>query len=336
MRGGEAIPTPGLASFGLASTALAFLGIALAPHAALTGWFTAALLLQAVPFGALMLLAAMRLVRGQWEEDLRCACEGAAGLWAAALLAFVPVLIGVWAIYDWPGAELDGSFREVWLSVVPFALRTLLWFAALAVVARSQIGGQASRGASALALLVMMLGGALLAADWLLSIGASRNSSAFGLVVPALEMCIAGAVVILLRIAHPPQLERPALLAWLLLALLLLRLYFQFLPWLFVGSGSLPDGAKWLPADDIWSRILQAIGALGIMPLFALLLPQVRRSCRAIACAAIWVLAAGTLEFGWAALAGRGAIAALTYLFAVCGLGCFAAAYLMPGRSGPR
>ena len=31
----------------------------------------------------------------------------------------------------------------------------------------------------------------------------------------------------------------------------------------------------------------------------------------------------------------RGAIAALTYLFAVCGLGSFAAAYLMPGRSGP-
>jgi hypothetical protein len=333
MRFRDTIGTWGLSGFALASTAAAFLCTAFEPRAALTGWLAAAVMLQAVPLGALVLLATMRLIPGHWEEELGGACEGAAGLWVLALAAFLPVLFGAEAIYDWPETFAGSAFQAVWLGGLPFALRTLLWFAALAMIARSQIGLHASQGASALALVVMTLGTSLLAVDWLMSLDTGFQSSGFGLTVFALEMCVAYAVVVLCRLVQPPLPQRPALLGSLLLVFLLLWLYFQFMPFLVIWSGNLPDNAKWYldRAEGAWVWALGAGMALGMAPVLALILPQVRRSPRAIAVAAISVLAGKSLEFGWLALPGRGAVAALAYFFALCGLGAFAAAYLMPG-----
>lgn len=333
MRVSDSIRALGLTGFGLLSTAAAILCIAIAPHEALTGWLAAAVVVQAVPLGGLVLLAIMRLIPGQWETELRFACEAAAGLWVLAAVAFLPVLIGVSAIYDWPMASLDTTLQDAWLSAPPFALRTLLWFAALALIARSQIGGRASGGASALALVVMTLGTSLLAMDWLTTIDTKFHSSGFGLQVFALEMCVAYAVIVLLRLVHPPAPERPAVLAALLLLFLLIWVYFQFMPYLVIWSGDLPETVEWYLDRSYggWFWLLYAIGVLGIAPLLALLLPQVRRSPRAIAYAAMSTLAGKALEFAWLTIPGRGGMAVLTFAFALGGIGAFAMAFLWPG-----
>ncbi|HKT85209.1 MAG TPA: hypothetical protein VJQ77_03875 [Novosphingobium sp.] len=333
MRVSESVRALGLTGFGLLSTGAAILCIAIAPHEALTGWLAAAVMVQAVPLGGLVLLAMMRLIPGPWEEELRFPCEAAAGLWVLAALAFLPVLIGVGVIYDWPGASPGTAFQEVWLGLLPFALRTLLWFVALALIARSQVGGRASQGASALALVVMTFGTSLLAVDWLMSIGTQFNSSGFGLQVFALEMCVAYTVIVLLRLIHPPAPRSPGVLGALLLLFLLVWVYFQSMPYLVIWSGNLPDGAQWYLDRSYggWVWALYAIGALGFLPLLALLLPQVRGSPRALAYAAIFALAGKVLEFAWFAVPGRGGMAVLAYLFALGGLGAFATAFLWPG-----
>lgn len=334
MRGGESIRSLGLFGFGIVGTAGAACCVVLAPRAALTGWMAAAVLVQAVPLGALVLLAMMRLIAGQWEAELRCACEAAAGLWVVGLLAFLPVLFGMGLIYDWPHMHLETAFQDAWLSPVPFIARALLWFAALAVIACNQVGGRASEGSSALALVVLTLGASLTAVDWLMSLDPGFHSSGFGLTVFALEMCVAYAVVVLLRLMQPPVPRNASLLGGLLIVFLLLWLYFQFMPYLVIWSGNLPDGVKWYldRAVGPWAWVLWASGLLGAAPLLALCLPQVRRSPRAVGFAGISTLAGKVLEFAWLALPGRGGMSAVTYAFALCGLGCFAAAYLSPDR----
>lgn len=337
MRPADAFRAFGLSGFGVAGVLAALAAIVVDPRAGLTGWLAAAVLLQAVPLGALVLLATMRLVPGRWESELREACEAAAGLWCFAALAFVPVLLGATAIYDWTRVPAESAFQGAWLGLLPFVLRTCAWFVALAVIARSQVGGRASQGASALALIVMTLGASVLAVDWFMSLDMAFHASGFGLTLFALQVCAAYLVILLLRLAYGRKPRRraakaPGLLGGLLIMFLLLWLYFQFMPFLVAWSGNLPDKAAWylLRGEGGWGALLYAAGLLGGVPLLAMLLPRYRRSPRALALAAICALVGKGLEFAWFALPGRGAVAVLAHGFALCGLGCLAAGFLAP------
>ena len=338
MRPADIFRNLGLTGFGVVGTLAALAAVLVDPRGALTGWLAAAVLLQAVPLGALVLLATMRLVPGRWESELREPCEAAAGLWCFAALAFVPVLLGTGAIYGWPRMWVENGFHRAWQGELPFVLRSAAWFAALAVIARSQVGGRASQGASVGALAVMALGGSLLAMDWLMSLDMQFHASGFGLTLFAIEICVAYLVVALLRLARRRGPGGRAVLPSLFIMFLALWLYFQFLPFLIVWSGDLPENAEWYLSRNQggWGWVLYAAGLLGAIPLLAMLLPSVRRSPRALALAVLSALAGKCLELAWFALPDRGAVAVLAYLFALCGLGCLSAAFLAPDGAWSR
>ena len=110
--------------------AVAALLLALAgPRDALTGWLAAAAFVAGLPAGALMLLLMMRLIAGKWVDDLAGPARLLGALWPLGALAFLPVLIGMAAIYPWFGAPPHSAFAGVWLNPVFFAARTLGWFA---------------------------------------------------------------------------------------------------------------------------------------------------------------------------------------------------------------
>lgn len=326
------VPSIGFLGFGLISTAAAACCIVLSPRSGLTGWLTAAMFLQSIPVGALMLLAAMRLGGGQRDAELRCVTEAASGLWIIALLAFLPVLLGQGMIYDRSAVTGATAWESAWHSPLPFVLRTLLWFVVLAAIACSQVGGRASKSASALALIVLTLGASLTGVDWL-SFDRRFQTPAEGLTIFALEMCVASAVVLLLRLSQPPRPARSPVSGGLLLLLLMIWLYFQAMPYLASWPGNVLQGANWyLDRGGLWTWVACAAGALSIVPLLALLLPAVRSSPRALALAALCVLAGKVLEFAWISIPGRGVIAAVSYALALGGLGSFGVAYLSPGR----
>lgn len=323
----------GLKGLGLASTAAALACFAIAPHAALGGWLNAAILVQSVPVGALLLLSFMRLIPGPYGDDLRFTCDSASGLWSLAFLAFVPVLLGALFMQEWPRSSIASALPEGWREVLPVTLRTLLWFLALAAIARILVGGQSSRVAAAGTLVVMIVGTSLLAADWLRPTSEGFATVGLGIPLFLLGMVAAGTSLVLLRLARRSEPERPDLLGWMLLVLLLLWLCSAFLFWFAWGGDGWrgPAGSYADPAREPWALLLVAAAALGVMALFMLLLPSSRHSLRVLAWAALLMLPAQALQFAWLAVGSGGAMAVLAFLLALCGLGCQAGSFLAPG-----
>ncbi|PEQ13650.1 hypothetical protein B2G71_04805 [Novosphingobium sp. PC22D] len=319
-----------VAALGGVSLAAALVCVLISPREALTGWLGAAVLFQALPMTALALLATMRLVPGEWEVDLRPVCEFAGRLWPLAALAFVPVLAGMGTIYDWSSEPAASDFQDAWLGYVPFALRTVLWFVGLGLIARGQIGRRAGEGASSAALVFLVLGGSLVAVDWLMSLDAHFHSSGFGLQVLAIEAGAAFMALLIVRMAMPGPIARPGILGGLLLTLMVVWAYFQFLPYLVIWSGNLPEGAAWYAqrGGDGWSLVLWVVIALSLAVLGALFFAQVRTRLRPLRLAAAIALAGKGLEFAWFALPGRGGLAVLAYALTLAGLAALGAAGL--------
>jgi hypothetical protein len=316
----------GLKGLGLASIAAGLACIAFAPRAALAGWLNAAILVQSVPLGALLLLAVMRVTR-LGKDELRVTCDAGSGLWSLAFLAFVPVLVGALFLQEWPHSSVASRATGGWDEALPVTLRALLWFLALAAIARVLVGGRSSRMASFLALVVMVAGGTVIAVDWIRPGGDELAAFTLGTSLFILEVVSAGAALVLLRVACPPEPKRSGPLSGLLLVLVLLWLCSAVLLWPSFRSGGMHGPAYQEP----WVLLLTLAAALVIAALLMLLLPSRRRSPRVLAWVALFMLAATVLQFAWLAVPAGGAMAVLAFLLALCGLGCQAASFLAPG-----
>jgi hypothetical protein len=166
--------------------------------------------------------------------------------------------------------------------------------------------------------------------DWLMTLDANFASSAFGAQVIAFGATEALAAMILLRLmAGTPR--HSGIMGAMLITLLLMWAYFQFMPFLIIWSGNIPDSVHWYAgrATAVWQSMIAVASVLGGVPLLALFAPQVRKSPRWLGRCAVAVLAGRALEFGWLVLPGRGWLAAIAWLVALAGLGCLAAAALL-------
>jgi hypothetical protein len=309
----------------IAALLLVFVG----PRAALTGWLGAASFIAGVPAGALMLLLIMALVSGRWVEDLRGPARLCGALWPLAALAFLPVLVGMATIYPWFGAPPHSPFAGVWLNPVFFVARTVAWFA-LGWFVAARANGVIGEGFAAGMLIALVLLDNFVGSDWLMTLDPAFASSGFGLQVISFGCCVGLAAMILLRLmAGTPR--APGVIGGLLLTLLLMWAYFQFMPFLIIWSGNLPESVAWYLArrGAGWVAALVAASVLGGVPLFALFAPQVRNSPRWLGVCAVAVLAGKAIEFAWLALPGRGPLAVLAWLVALVGLSCLAAAVLL-------
>lgn len=294
------------------------------PRAALTGWLAAASSIAGLPAGALMLVLMMALIAGRWREDLRGPGRLLGALWPLAALAFVPVLIGMAAIYPWFGAAPHSAFAGVWLNPLFFAARTVAWFA-LGWFVAARADGEVSEGFAAGTLIVLVLGDNFVGSDWLMTLDSQFASSGFGLQVISFDMTSALAAMMLLRLAAG-RVRHAGVLGGLLLTLLLLWAYFQFMPFLIIWSGNLPENVGWYVVRESTAPVIAIVAAalLGGVPLFALLAPQVRESPRWLGLCAVAVLAGKAIEFAWLALPGRGWLVLPAWLLSLAGLGCLA------------
>ena len=299
------------------------------PRAALTGWLASASLVAGLPAGALMLVLMMALIAGRWREDLRGPARLLGALWPLAGLAFLPVLIGMAAIYPWFGAAPHSAFAGFWLNPLFFAARTIGWFA-LGWFVAARANGEVSEGFAAGMLIALVLGDNFVGSDWLMTLDPKFASSGFGLQVISFDTTSALAAMILLRLAAGRP-RHAGVLGGLLLTLLLLWAYFQFMPFLIIWSGNLPENVGWYVARESTASVVGIVVAalLGGVPLFALLAPQVRRSPRWLGLCSVAVLAGKAIEFAWLALPGRGWLVLPAWLLSLAGLVCLAAYIVM-------
>lgn len=316
---GMALSLPGALAAALLVAALAL--VLVDPRAALTGWLAASVAFAAVPAGSVCLLAMMRLIPGAWGEDLRLSCEAGSLLALPALAAFVPVMLGSALIYPWGRQPPGSAFQAFWLGPLAFALRTmawfgLLWWASRELRARRRTGAVAAGGLVAFALL-----GSVVADDWLMALDARFASSAFGLQNLVLWVLLAFAVLLRLRLSVGRAPGHPAVLGGVLLTLLLLWAYIQFLTFFIAWSADMPDNARWyLARTGGWSAVAGLFGLLGGVPLLALLFPAVRGDPRRLGVACIAVIAGKLLEFAWFALPGSDAVGIAADVLASAGL----------------
>jgi hypothetical protein len=315
------------------ATLLALACTLVSVRGALSGWLAAAVVLQSLPLAGLMLLALMRLLPGAWEPVLRPSCEAAARLWPVAALAFVPVLLGLEAIYDWGRMPPTSAFQGAWLGYVQYGVRTTIRFIAFALIARSQVGRQASPTASAAALAVLVLGTSLTSLDWLMSLDPGFHSSGFGLQILSLELAAGAMVLAIARLLQRPSPDEVGLLRGLLLTCQLLWAYAQVMPFLILWSGHAPESLAWYGAraQGGWGLATIALVVLGVGTTLALMLPYVRRRSAPLLVVTALGLAGKGIEFAWFVLPGRGGVAVLAYTLALGGVACLTIARLSRG-----
>jgi len=312
---------------GLAAATLALMAVDM--RAALGGWLAASTVFSAVSAGATYLLITMRLVPGAWGEELRLAAEAGTMLTPFALIAFVPIMLGVGVIYPWATGLGLNEFKAAWLGEIAYALRTVIRFLALIWVSHRMRNRRSTTATAAAGLAVLPLLASLTAVDWLMSLDPEFSSSGFGLQFLVREVLVAFAAILLLRLGAGRQPPRLGVAGGVLLTLLLIWAYLQYMPFLTAWSGNLPPSAQWYTSrgTGIWALLAWAWAGIGLVAILLLLFPVFRTGAAWLRGISAAVLASQTLESAWITLPGFKPFALLAYALglAACTAFCMGA-----------
>lgn len=263
------------------------------PHAwlaALTAWL-------GWPLGCLGLLLIHALTGGSWGYALRPQLTAAVRTSWLLVPAAIPWLLTLPELYPWarPGAAAhlaNGFYLNrpfflgrlllylvVWLGLGAFALRALRAKSPDSALARIAPGG----------LILLALTVTFSSIDLTMSLDPRFNSSVYGLITMtemglfALSVALFGACLATSAGISP---HRLSVLGKLLLGLVLLWAYLDFMQLLIIWQSDLPAEAEWylVRNSGSWGIAAAAISATHFaLPWCALIWPQVRRSRRGIA-----------------------------------------------------
>jgi hypothetical protein len=326
----------------------AIAGWAIAPEDFPHAWLGALVAWIGWPLGCLALLLIHALTGGRWGDTIRLQLAAGLGTLWLLPLALIPLIIVLPSLYPWLRLDtaanlpnrfyLNGSFLllrtivylAVWLGLTWLVQRTL-W----------QRGSQATLARIAPAALILLAITVTFAAiDATMSLEPHFASSVYGLIEMA-EMGLFALSVSILAAVLAPAWEADGLeaLGELLMALVILRAYLDFVQFLIVWQSNLPSEAQWyLPRTTGGWGAVASLSALChfVLPFLLLLSPHVRRSRWGIAAVA-GVLVLGTVIRSWWLVlpaSGRG----LNLIDVLTMLGVFgaAAAVALSTPPGPR
>jgi hypothetical protein len=290
-----------LLSAGVVACALALLLMLFDARAALVGWLAGFALWSAVPIGALVLLLMVRLIPGTWREELEPPAQAMCLLLPLVLLAALPILLGAGALFPWAGVTREG-FQDVYLTRGFFAVRTLLFLGVLGTIAVLVATRPAwSTPIASIGLIVIVLLDTLFAVDWIMSLEPDFHSSGFGLYVLSIQVTIALAILIIVRLSTGRAGAKLQILAGLLLTALLFWAYFAFMQYVIIWSGNLPKVVAWYQhrGTGLWSVAEIIMCALGLAPMLLLFLPAARRSSAWLCALSGAVLLGKAVEVAW-------------------------------------
>ncbi len=310
---------------GGAAAVLALLAALLDPARALPGWLVAFAFWSGVPVGALFLLMLMRILPGPWSV-LAPATSVAALLMPLAVLAALPVALGLATLYPWSAGDLGTAFRSGYLSGWFAGLRSGIFFAGCIVLAiLLSLPRPGTRALATGALVVFVPFHSLIAVDWLMSLDPAFHSSVFGLYVLSIQATTALSALLIVRLVNLPAGHDPRPLGAILLTALLLWVYFAYMQYLISWSDNLPASAAWYGrrSEGGWALVFPAVVLLHAVPTAFLLFPPFRVSRTALIGFCVAILVGKALETAWLVLPEfpAGSITILTTLLALAGLG---------------
>jgi len=293
---------------GIVGLVLAALGWILDAPRFYAGWLAALILFSAWPLGSIALLLTHSLTGGRWGGALRPALLMGVCSLPLLLPALVPLILGLPDLYVWarPDAHLGNRF---YLNVPFFALRgavyLIVWFGLGGLVLR---GGQVMARIAPPGLFLLAITTTFAAIDTTMSLDPHFTSSIYGMISAASMVLLALCMAVLLSAAEvAPDLR--ADLGKLLLALVILWIYLDFMQLLIVWQSNLVRDAPWYIARSrgTWAglRIAIVVGHFAL-PFLLLLSPRMQRSRRVIMGVAGLLLAMEVLRAWWTVLPSLG------------------------------
>jgi len=283
-------------------------------------WLAASLFWLSIPLGALALVFIHDLTGGRWGLTIAGPMRAAIAALPLLLLLFLPLLFALPSLYSWARPEeagfLDNRFylNEPFF-IARFAACALIWIALAGLALwRSSLwrgdplGG--GSGLSGLALILLALTVTVAAIDWVMSLEPHWKSEIFGLLVGAGQLVAALAFLILARLTtrarsapgEGPLADRFHDLGTLLLAIVLVWAYFEFIQFLIVWEENLQDEIGWYlqRTTDGWGTVMAALAICHFaIPLLALVWAPVKRSRPALGLICALVLLAGLGNLWW-------------------------------------
>ena len=264
---------------GLVGLAIAAFGWVLEPQVFFGAWLAALLVLAGLSLGSVALVLVNALTGGRWGDAVRPSLFAGAAAVPLLLPACVPLALGLTDLYPWarPGAHPANAF---YLNVPDFALRGLIYLVVWFVLSALVLGGVALRRIAPPALFLLGLSVSFAAIDTTMSLDPTFTSSIYGMMT-ACDMVLLALSVAVLTTAGSAPAELRADLGKLLLALVVLFIYLDFMQLLIVWQSDLAAESPWylLRSRGYWGalRIVIAIGHF-VLPFVLLLSARMQRS----------------------------------------------------------
>ena len=312
----------------------AFAAPAAFPHAwlaALTAWL-------GWPIGCMGLLLVHALTGGRWGYVIRPQLAAGMSTLLVLLPAVIPIFMVLPALYPWTrpdvAAHLDNRFYlnlpfflgravvylVVWLGLAGLILRALRQDVPDATLARIAPAG----------LILMAITVTYAAIDTTMSLDPRFASSVYGLIAIA-EMGLLALSVSIFAVVLGAPLDNTTLrsLGKLLLGLLILWAYLDFMQFLIVWQSDLPNEAPWyiVRSTGGWGAAAALVaGCHFVLPFFALLSARLQRSVRGIACVTALLIFGEVVRSWWLVVPASGRSFGLVDVSAMLGLIGIAAA----------
>jgi hypothetical protein len=339
-----------LALLGLAGSAAAWF---LEPAAFYRAWLAATVAFAGWPLGSLALLFVHSLTGGAWGRAIRPALLASAATMPLLLLAAVPLAFGMRTLFPWFGTPPTHLASSFYLNAPFFGLRAAIYLVAwfgLAGLAWQRVlplplqDGDDFPRLSRLApigLIVLALTVTFASIDLTEALDPDFNSSIWGMLTAAEFglFALAAAILATLLSGSPAQ-QTLRDLARLLLGLVILWAYLEFVQALIVWESDLPKDIAWyLPrVAGAWGLVAWAIAAGHFaIPFLCLLGRRAQGSPPFVGGIAALLVISSLLRWWWVVLPPAEPGVDYIDIVAMLGLLCPAAAvFLRVIRSTPR
>lgn len=278
-------------------------------HTALLAYLSILLPFIEIALGALFVLMLGYLVPGRWFEILRIPLAAASLTLPLLGFLFLPVLIGLPALYSWAAepSQLHG-FKAVYLSPPIFILRTIFYFCVWSVIAFRSIRASDGQRIASWGLVVYALTGSLAGVDWIESLTPEFHSSVFGLLFLS-SQALAGLSFTLAVFPLIYRDERPLTLhGQLLISCILLWGYLHGMQYIIIWAANKPDEVQWYldRSTGGWAAVTWLVYlSQFVLPFLAVLLARIRQSIEAITAIAASFLVIRVIESFWFVLPGQ-------------------------------
>lgn len=254
------------------------------PRAAMGGWLAGFVLCSGAAIGSVFALLIHALTGGRWLSAFSEIFTASAGATPVFGLLFIPVLVFLPHFYPWlentnPPPE---GVRNLYLNTPFFIGRSVgalcFWSLLGILLPRLDGGRKIFVGAIGLTIHALVIG--LIGVDWILSLQPEFWSSSFGATLAFTQFATALAWI---AVVSPGERDAVGIgdLGGMLLATLLGLTYLNFVAFLVIWYGNIPDRVFWFSFRNRWPWPLIATLAFifgSIVPIFSLFLERIRSS----------------------------------------------------------